>query len=76
MWSTLDSWSRQRRVVGKAEWSGGEANPLYRHLAEPHRARNSPSLREGLLRARRDGEMGNRISESRPIFLILSQGLM
>jgi hypothetical protein len=56
MWSTLDSWSRQRRVVGKAEWSGGEANPLYRHLAEPHRARNPPSLREGLLRARRDGE--------------------
>jgi hypothetical protein len=27
MWSTLDSWSRQRRVVGKAEWTGGEANP-------------------------------------------------
>ena len=27
-WSTLDSWSRTRRVIGKAEWTGGEANPL------------------------------------------------
>ena len=26
-WCTLDSWSRYRRVVGKAEWTGGEANP-------------------------------------------------
>src|SRR5277367_1927469 len=24
-WSTLDSWSRVRRVIGKAEWTGGEA---------------------------------------------------
>jgi hypothetical protein len=28
-WSTLDSWSRQRRVVGKAEVTGGEANPRF-----------------------------------------------
>ena len=28
-WSTLDSWSRARRVVGKAEWTGGEANPRF-----------------------------------------------
>jgi len=26
-WSTLDSWSRSRRVVGNAEVTGGEANP-------------------------------------------------
>src|ERR1700756_1147649 len=26
-WSTLDSWSRMRRVVGKAEWTGGGGNP-------------------------------------------------
>src|SRR5438270_4779319 len=26
-WCTLDSWSRHRRVIGKAEWTGGEANP-------------------------------------------------
>jgi len=28
-WSTLDSWSRPRRVVGKAEWTQGEANPRF-----------------------------------------------
>ena len=27
MWTTLDSWSRRRRVVAKAEWTNGEANP-------------------------------------------------
>jgi hypothetical protein len=29
MWSTLDSWSRNRRVIGKAEVTGGEANPHF-----------------------------------------------
>src|SRR6202521_2443337 len=29
MWSTLDSWSRKRRVVGKAEVTGGDANPRF-----------------------------------------------
>src|SRR4051795_2911613 len=28
-WSTLDSWSRIRRVIGKAEWTEGEANPRF-----------------------------------------------
>ena len=28
-WSTLNSWSRRRRVVGKAEWTQGEANPRF-----------------------------------------------
>ncbi len=28
-WSTLNSWSRARRVIGKAEWTGGEANPRF-----------------------------------------------
>jgi hypothetical protein len=28
-WSTLDSWSRRRRVVAKAEWTCGEANPRF-----------------------------------------------
>jgi DDE family transposase len=28
-WLTRDSWSRSRRVVGKAEWTGGEANPRF-----------------------------------------------
>ena len=26
-YATLDSWSRRRRVIGKAEWTKGEANP-------------------------------------------------
>ena len=28
-YSTLDSWSRKRRVIGKAEWTEGEANPRF-----------------------------------------------
>jgi hypothetical protein len=28
-WSTLDSWSRRRRVIAKAEWTEGEANPRF-----------------------------------------------
>jgi Transposase DDE domain group 1 len=28
-WCTLDSWSRYRRVVAKAEWTQGEANPRF-----------------------------------------------
>ena len=28
-WSTLDSWSRERRVIAKAEWTQGEANPRF-----------------------------------------------
>ena len=29
VWSTLKSWSRERRVVAKAEWTQGEANPRF-----------------------------------------------
>ncbi len=32
-WSTRDSWSRQRRVIAKAEWTAGAANP--RFVASP-----------------------------------------
>jgi Transposase DDE domain group 1 len=28
-WSTRKSWSRKRRVIGKAEWTKGEANPRF-----------------------------------------------
>ena len=58
-WTTRDSWSRQRRVVAKAEWTGGEANPrfvvtsLNREDAEPQR------LYEKIYCAR--GDMENRI---------------
>ena len=60
-WPTRDSWSRERRVVAKAEWTGGEANPRFvvTSLArEEHEARH---LYEKLYCAR--GEMENRIKE-------------
>ena len=53
-WSTLDSWSRRRRVIGKAEAARQPA--LHRHLADPGRGRGARPLRAGLLRPRRDGE--------------------
>lgn len=65
LWSTLESWSRRRRVVAKAEWMPGRhdrcANPRF----------IVTSLRSGEIRARRlyetlycaRGEMENRIKE-------------
>jgi hypothetical protein len=61
MWSTLDSWSRERRVVAKAEWTGGGANPRFVVTSlsrAEHRARH---LYEKVYCAR--GEMENRIKE-------------
>ena len=61
MWSTLDSWSRNRRVVGKAEVTGGEANPRFVVTSlTPERAA-ARALYEDLYCAR--GEMENRIKE-------------
>jgi hypothetical protein len=60
-WSTLDSWSRERRVVAKAEWTGGGANPRFVVTSlsrAEHRARH---LYEKVYCAR--GEMENRIKE-------------
>jgi hypothetical protein len=60
-WSTRDSWSRQRRVIAKAEWTAGAANPrfvvtsLSFEDAEPRR------LYEEIYCAR--GDMENRIKE-------------
>jgi hypothetical protein len=28
-WRTPDSWSRERRVIGKAEWTGDKATPRF-----------------------------------------------
>ena len=61
MWRTRDSWSRQRRVVAKAEWTHGKANPRF----------VVTSLRDDRIRARylyeklccQRGEMENRIKE-------------
>jgi Transposase DDE domain group 1 len=60
-WSTLDSWSRERRVVAKAEWTQGEANPRFVVTSlsrEEHEARH---LYEKVYCAR--GDMENRIKE-------------
>jgi len=60
-WRTRKSWSRERRVVAKGEWTGGEANPRFvvTSLArEEHQARH---LYEKLYCAR--GEMESRIKE-------------
>ena len=52
-YATRDSWSRRRRVIGKAEWTQGEANPRFiRDLAERGRDRRLCPLRAGLLRPR------------------------
>jgi hypothetical protein len=61
MWSTLDSWSRQRRVIGKAEVTRGEANP--RFVVTSLRAKQVAAqyLYEVIYCAR--GEMENRIKE-------------
>ena len=56
-WSTLDSWSRERRVVAKAEWTQGEANPRFVVTSlKPEGGRGAPPLREALSRPRRHGE--------------------
>jgi len=61
MWSTLDSWSRQRRVVGKAEWTSGAANPRF-VVTSLARAEHDPRhLYEKVYCAR--GDMENRIKE-------------
>ena len=57
LWTTRESWSRRRRVVGKAEWTQGEANPRFVVTSLGAKARRRPrALRGPLLRARRDGE--------------------
>ena len=60
-WSTLESWSRPRRVVAKAEWTQGAANSRFVVTSldlSDHQARH---LYEKLHCAR--GEMEHRIKE-------------
>jgi hypothetical protein len=47
-WSTLDSWSRARRVIGKAEWTQGGANPLSSPRSRPARLRRGTSTRRSI----------------------------
>jgi Transposase DDE domain group 1 len=60
-WSTLDSWSRERRVVAKAEWTGGGANPRFVVTSLSRAEHQARHLYEKLYCAR--GEMENRIKE-------------
>jgi hypothetical protein len=60
-WSTLDSWSRRRRVIGKAEWTRGEANPRFVVASLKPRECEARSLYERVYCAR--GEMENRVKE-------------
>ena len=60
--STLDSWSRRRRVIGKAEWTNGEANPRFIVTSlKPRPRRAARFLYENVYCAR--GDMENRIKE-------------
>ena len=60
-WATLDSWSRTRRVVGKAEWTQGEANPRFVVTSLAPAEAEARYLYEAIYCAR--GEMENRIKE-------------
>jgi hypothetical protein len=61
MWTTRSSWSRRRRVVAKAEWTQGEANPRFVVTSMARKECSPKYLYEKLYCAR--GEMENRIKE-------------
>ena len=60
-WCTRDSWSRYRRVIGKAEWTKGEANPRFIVTSLMDKEIDGRRLYERVYGAR--GEMENRIKE-------------
>ena len=61
MWMTRRSWSRRRRVVAKAEWTQGEANPRFVVTSLRRDECKAKYLYEKVYCAR--GEMENRIKE-------------
>jgi len=61
IWSTRKSWSRERRVIAKAEWTKGEANPRFIVTSLTAADGDSRRLYEEVYCAR--GEMENRIKE-------------
>jgi len=61
LWTTRRSWSCRRRVVAKAEWTQGEANPRFIVTSLDAEAWPAQCLYEDLYCAR--GEMENRIKE-------------
>ena len=60
-WSTIDSWSRRRRVIAKAEWTQGEANPRFIVTSLKRAEAAARHLYEDVYCAR--GDMENRIKE-------------
>jgi Transposase DDE domain group 1 len=60
-WQTRKSWSRERRVIAKAEFTGEEANPRFVVTSLKRSEAKPKYLYEKLYRAR--GEMENRIKE-------------
>ena len=60
-YTTLDSWSRERRVIGKAEVTGGEANPRFVVTSLKRSEAGARHLYEKIYCAR--GDMENRIKE-------------
>jgi hypothetical protein len=60
-WCTLESWSRYRRVIGKAEWTGGDANPRFVVTSLKLAEIGARHVYEAVYCAR--GEMENRIKE-------------
>jgi hypothetical protein len=60
-YATRDSWSRERRVIGKAEVTGGEANPRFVVTSLKRSEANAQHLYEKIYCAR--GDMENRIKE-------------
>jgi hypothetical protein len=61
LWTTRDSWSRRRRVVAKAEWTKGEANPRFVVTSLARAECKARYLYERVYCAH--GEMENRIKE-------------
>lgn len=61
LWSTRESWSRRRRVIAKAEWTQGEANPRFIVTSLKPKEAGGRFLYEEVYCAR--GEMENRIKE-------------
>jgi len=61
MWRTRTSWSRRRRVVAKAEWTEGEANPRFVVTSLQRDHGKAKYLYEKVYCAR--GDMENRIKE-------------
>ena len=60
-WSTRRSWSRKRRVIGKAEWTQGAANPRFVVTSLSQDDGEGRRIYEEVYCAR--GEMENRIKE-------------